>query len=115
MQGGIGAVVDVDDAPLSVQPAAIGSAKATAASVVHVGHRESSACPELYVEPESRVGARCRTSMNLHQKRWQFVCWRGESCVGRTVEVGEGSLPFAGRILDRLRGGDILAIYCQPS
>src|SRR5262249_47865777 len=67
--GAVEAVVDVDDAPVAMQPVAIGAAEAAAAAVVDVKHRDAAARPVLGGETEAARCRRGRAAMALHQQR----------------------------------------------
>ena len=73
----VDAVVDVDDAPVAVESLAVGAAKAGAAAVIHVEHRDAAARPVLDAEVERRGGGRGRATMALDEQRRLFACGRG--------------------------------------
>ena len=46
----VDAILDIDHAPVAIEPLAIGASEAGAAAVVHVEHRYSAAGPELIAQ-----------------------------------------------------------------
>src|SRR6185312_3953673 len=67
--GSVDAVVDVDDAPLPVQPVAVLAAIAGAAAVVDVEHRDAAAGPVLGPQVEGARGGRGRAAVTLDEER----------------------------------------------
>ena len=61
----VNTVINVDDALVEVKSVSVGPVKTTAASVIHVEHRNASARPVLDAEVKCRGGGRGRTTVAL--------------------------------------------------
>src|SRR5580704_7569748 len=71
--GAVDAISDVDDAPVSLQPLAVGTTEPRAAAVVHIQDRDAAAGPVLDAEVQ---GAGCRSrgaAVALDQQRWPLA------------------------------------------
>ena len=103
----IDAVLQVDDAPLAVQPLAVGASVAGRSSVVDVDDGETSTRPELRVQAEHRARARRRAAVAHHDQRRQLAFGRGVLGAHGRVEERMGGEVVLGRELDRTRQGEV--------
>ena len=88
VRGRIHGIAHVHDAPLAVQPLAIGAAIAGAAAVVHVDHGEAAGRPELHFWVEHRVGGAGRTAVAQHEQRRYRAGRRAEAAIGGRIVEG---------------------------
>ena len=81
------AVIDIDDAPASVQPFSIGAAVARAAAVVDVEDGDAAAGPILDRIFERRRARRSRAAVDDDEQRLLFIQWRGVIAVFWRIEI----------------------------
>src|SRR6185295_11956955 len=83
------AVVDVDDAPLALEPLAVRLAVAGRAAVVHVENGEAPAREQLDARREARERGRGGTAVARDDERRQLAIGAIEGPAGRRVVVAE--------------------------
>ena len=101
------AILDVYNAPSSLEPQPVGAAIAGAAAIIHVEHPNAAARPVLRRKRERARGGRRRPSVTFHQHRGLLVRRRGELGRKRGIVERMGRLPASSREGDRLRDRDI--------
>ena len=84
--GGVQAIVQVHDAPVAVQPLAVGPAVARGTAVVHIDHAEPAGGEELQTEIERGGGRARRAAMADHDQRRAISLGSGRILIGRWVE-----------------------------
>jgi len=70
IEGPVAAVVDVHNAPFSVEPGTVFAPIASAAAVVHVQNGKASAGPVLNRKVKGGGAGRSRAAVNLDQEGW---------------------------------------------
>ena len=100
-------VLNVDDAPVPLQPIAVRPTVAGTAAVIDIGHREAAAGPVLHMQIEGRSRGRRRTAMTDHDERWTLPSRRHEILVPRRVVERVRRAPTTRRELNRLGKRDV--------
>src|SRR5262249_47187905 len=90
--GAVNAVVDVDDAPVEVQPIAVFAAVAGAAAVVHVENGNAAAGPKLNAKVKCTPRGGGGSAMTFHDQRRLFTFFGGVVWIGRRIEETVGFL-----------------------
>ena len=100
--GGVHAVLQVDDAPLAVQPLPVGTPVARRTAVVHVHHGEPAGGPVLQLQIERRCGVARRAAVRGHDQGRPIVVGPVRVGVRRRVEQRMRPQPALRREVDRL-------------
>src|SRR5262245_3907513 len=86
----VGAVVDINDTPLTVEALPVGATVAGAAAIIHIQHCDAAAGPVELFEIEACEGRAGGPTMAHHQQRRALATWCGVVTVARWVEEGVG-------------------------
>src|SRR5207247_2914859 len=104
------AVVDVDHAPVAVEPLPVRTPITGRASVVDVDKREASTRPVLVLKRIGRTAAACRTAVAVDHQRRLLTGGRDEVPVAWRIVEGVRGHPVFGGELDGLRCAEIAAV-----